>query len=61
MKNLYILLIALFAFTISQAQIVNIPDANFKNALLNHIPVIDLNGDSEIQISEASVFNGAID
>jgi hypothetical protein len=54
MKNLYILLIALFAFTISQAQIVNIPDANFKNALLNYTsPIIDLNGDGEIQVSEA--------
>ncbi len=44
-----VLLLTLFA----QAQIVNIPDANFKNALLNYDPVIDTNNDGEIQISEA--------
>ncbi len=36
------------------AQIVNIPDPNFKAALLNQsTPVIDTNGDDEIQVSEA--------
>ena len=35
MKNIYTVL-ALLICTIIQAQIVNIPDANFKNALLNH-------------------------
>ncbi|MBK8444049.1 MAG: leucine-rich repeat domain-containing protein [Sphingobacteriales bacterium] len=35
------------------AQIVNIPDLNFKNALLNHNPVIDTNNDDEIQVAEA--------
>lgn len=38
--------------------IVSIPDANFKNALLNHNPVIDTNSDNEIQISEAVNFTG---
>lgn len=33
--------------------IVGIPDANFKNALLNNNTVIDTNGDGEIQVSEA--------
>lgn len=34
--------------------ILNIPDTNFKTALLNHTnPVIDVNGDNEIQYSEA--------
>ena len=33
--------------------IVSIPDANFKNALLNNNTVIDTNGDGEIQVSEA--------
>ncbi|RLD56411.1 MAG: hypothetical protein DRJ01_15280, partial [Bacteroidetes bacterium] len=55
---LFILAIA-FAF-VSQAQIVNIPDANFKNALINHNPVIDLNTDGEIQVSEAEAFNSGI-
>jgi len=44
---------AVFALQTAQSQIVNIPDANFKNALLNHSPVIDTNGDGEIQVSEA--------
>ena len=48
------LLFALFA----NAQIVNIPDANFKVALITNSPVIDTNGDGEIQVSEASVFTG---
>ncbi|PHS67173.1 MAG: hypothetical protein COB12_04565 [Flavobacterium sp.] len=38
---------------VSYAQIVNIPDINFKNKLLNHDPIIDTNNDSEIQFSEA--------
>lgn len=54
---------------LSQAQIVNIPDINFKNALLNDNVVdidnngtydsnVDLNNDGEIQVSEAeSVFS----
>jgi hypothetical protein len=66
MRKLYILLIALFAITISHAQIVNIPDANFKNALVDTNCVdtdgdgfgdsdVDLNDDGEIQESEAEV------
>lgn len=46
--------------TLSFGQIVNIPDSNFKNALLNHDPVIDTNGDGEIQVSEAEAFNGMV-
>ncbi|MDC8003966.1 T9SS type A sorting domain-containing protein [Aureisphaera galaxeae] len=44
-----------FIFSISgiYAQIVTIPDSNFKNALLGHDPVIDTNSDGEIQVSEA--------
>src|SRR5690606_39088985 len=41
------------------AQIV-FPDANFKNALLNHSPAIDTNGDGEISTGEASLFNGTM-
>jgi Secretion system C-terminal sorting domain len=34
-------------------QIIEFPDPNFKNALLNHNPIIDTNADGEIQVSEA--------
>ena len=44
-----------------QGQIIDFPDINFKNALLNHNPVIDTNGDGEIQISEAEAFGGILD
>ncbi|MEZ4858486.1 MAG: T9SS type A sorting domain-containing protein [Flavobacteriaceae bacterium] len=37
----------------TQAQIVTIPDVNFKNKLLSHNPVIDTNSNSEIEVSEA--------
>jgi Leucine-rich repeat (LRR) protein len=47
------LLLALFLVSITQAQIVTINDANFKQALLDHYPVIDSNSDNEIQVSEA--------
>jgi len=64
MKYLYLLLIAIFAIQTNYAQIVNIPDANFKNALVNTICVdidfdglpdisADTNNDGEIQVSEA--------
>jgi len=55
MKNLYTFLVTLFVFTFSNAQIVDIPDPNFKDALLNHIFVIDTNEDGEIQVSEAEI------
>lgn len=47
------LLMALLAIHWVQAQIVNIPDPNFKSALLIHDPVIDTNNDGEIQVNEA--------
>jgi hypothetical protein len=65
MKKLYFLLL-LFA-GMANAQIVNIPDANFKAALLsanadNHIAgtimgygPVDTNGDGEIEVSEAEM------
>ena len=49
-----------FLIPFAKAQVVNIPDANFKNALLNHVPVIDLNGDGQIQVSVALAFTGAM-
>ncbi|WP_432671010.1 DUF7619 domain-containing protein [Flavobacterium sp. SM2513] len=64
MKCLYAILFALLSWSTLQAQIVTIPDANFKNALLNTNCVdtdgsqgfdsdADLNNDGEIQLSEA--------
>ena len=73
MKNLFLSLIFLLAFTVCNAQIVNIPDANFKNALVNSNCVdtngdgigdsdADLNNDGEIQVSEAeAVLNLHVD
>lgn len=67
MKKIY-LIISLIMFTVFNAQIVNIPDANFKAYLLsanstnyiakdvnNNSVVIDTNGDNEIQVSEANI------
>lgn len=69
MKKSYLVLLLLFLIQWSQAQIVNIPDANFKNYLLNTIVVdtdndlfwdssIDINNDGEIQESEALLMTG---
>ena len=58
MKKL--LLILLFFPMIGFGQNVNIPDTNFKAYLLGNI-AINTNGDAEIQVSEAIVFNGTID
>ncbi|WP_264520531.1 leucine-rich repeat domain-containing protein [Flavobacterium sp. N1994] len=63
MKNSIFTMFALLSLFISNAQNVNIPDAVFKTALLNHQPVIDTNSDGEIQVNEALattslVFNG---
>ena len=55
-----LLTLTLFVSFFASAQIVNIPDANFKNALLNHNPVIDTNGDGEIQVSEAENFDSIL-
>src|SRR5690606_10018871 len=54
MKHI-LLTLALLASFAGSAQIVNIPDANFKTALLNHNLPIDTNGDGEIQFSEAEI------
>ena len=49
------LLVVLSSIVCSNAQVVDIPDANFKSALLAHNPVIDTDGDNQIQFSEAEV------
>jgi hypothetical protein len=43
----------------AQAQVVFIPDANFKAALVDN-PNINTNGDSEIQTSEATAYKGTL-
>ncbi|WP_417856546.1 T9SS type A sorting domain-containing protein [Xanthomarina gelatinilytica] len=64
MKHKLPIIITLFFSLLSHSQIVNIPDANFKNALINDMVVdmdgdrigdidADLNNDGEIQQSEA--------
>jgi hypothetical protein len=59
-KNLLFTAMASIAFiTGAYTQNVTIPDANLKAALVNNSS-INNNMDTEIQVSEASVFNGAI-
>ncbi len=64
MKHIYLLFVAIFAIQTAQSQIIDIPDANFKNALVNSICVdtngdgdldsdVDQNNDGEIQVNEA--------
>ena len=55
-----ILLVCLLFLNIANSfsQIVNIPDTNFKAHLVNYTnPVIDTNGDGEIQVSEAEALD----
>ena len=62
MKTIKLLLTAITILTCivsTQAQIVNIPDANFKAALVGNAS-INTNMDAEIQTSEAATFTGAI-
>ena len=54
-----LLLILLSLPLIGFGQNVNIPDTNFKTYLIGE-PLINTNGDSEIQVSEANIFNGTI-
>jgi len=54
-----ILLILLCLPVIGFGQPVNIPDVNFKAYLIGNTS-INTNGDTEIQVSEANLFNGAI-
>ncbi|MBK8442449.1 MAG: leucine-rich repeat domain-containing protein [Sphingobacteriales bacterium] len=52
MRTIFIFLAICYTH-FATAQIVNIPDPNFKNALLSHNPAIDTNSDNEIQVAEA--------
>ena len=61
MKKILLSIITITAFVFgANAQNVNIPDANFKTYLLGNT-LINTNGDTEIQVSEASSFSGGID
>ena len=59
MKNRLLLLFVLIA-TFGYAQNVSIPDVNFKTYLVGNA-TINTNGDSEIQVSEATAFTSYID
>jgi len=59
MKKLLLLTSALFFVLFTTAQIVNIPDANFKTVLVGDT-LINTNQDGEIQVSEANSYYGAI-
>jgi hypothetical protein len=64
MKQMFTLVVLIVLFLIStgndaQAQVVFIPDQNFKAALVNN-PGINTNGDSEIQTSEAEAYKGTL-
>ncbi|MCH7534720.1 MAG: T9SS type A sorting domain-containing protein [Bacteroidetes bacterium] len=56
-KKLLFFLLLLPVFV--SAQVVNIPDANFKAYLVGY-PLINTNGDGEIQVTEATAFTGGI-
>jgi len=60
MKRIILLTASLLFVLFVNAQIVNIPDTNFKSALVNDT-LINTNQDTEIQVSEASIYTGAID
>ncbi|MEQ9219471.1 MAG: Ig-like domain-containing protein [Cyclobacteriaceae bacterium] len=59
MKKLFLLLTTIVSLE-GFAQVVTIPDANFKAALLAHSPIVDTNDDGEIQVSEAEAFTGSL-
>ena len=55
MKQTYAFLIAAFFCILGNAQVVDIPDADFKSKLLNDPQTIDLNEDGEIDVEEAAL------
>lgn len=59
MKNLYALVLCTVLAVNSKAQIVTIPDANFKAYLVGNTG-INTNADTEIQVAEATAFTGGI-
>ncbi|WP_418637798.1 T9SS type A sorting domain-containing protein [Winogradskyella sp.] len=59
LHNLLFIIFSLAATATATSQIVNIPDANFKAFLVGKSS-INTNGDSEIQVSEATAFYGSM-
>lgn len=62
MKKIILLVILIFCCNVhsTKAQNVNIPDPNFKTCLVGNAS-INTSGDTEIQVSEAAAYTGAID
>lgn len=58
-RPLLLVLCLLFCGSLVTAQVVTIPDANLKAALVGD-PAINTNGDGEIQVTEAQAFTGII-
>jgi hypothetical protein len=54
------IIIIIFVFGATKAQNITIPDSNFKRYLISNTE-INKNNDSEIQLSEATLFTGIID
>ena len=52
MKKIILLFIFTGISSFLNAQVVNIPDANFKNALLNHQPRIDIDYDGQYRFQK---------
>ena len=59
MKTILVLWSFVFGYSLA-AQVVHIPDQNFKDYLIKH-ELINTNRDDEIQVSEAVGFKGFID
>ena len=57
MKKLSFITVCLLVSITLSAQVIAFADANFKAALINHNPVIDTNGNGEIEVSEAQAVN----
>ena len=60
MKKTVLTFLTLLTISTSVIAQVNIPDANFKTYLVSN-SLINTNGDTEIQVSEATIFTGEID
>jgi len=59
MKKIISAVVFLLFSAAAYSQVVNIPDVNFKNYLVNNFG-INTNTDGEIQVSEAAAYSGAI-
>lgn len=60
MKKITLISLVIIIYNYASAQIVTIPDANFKAYLVGNT-AINTNADTEIQVSEAAGFTGTID